>query len=53
MSLSSYIQENHGGNAADFGRTMGVDRNAVYRWISKGYVVLNNKLYAPIRALNV
>jgi len=52
MNLSKYIDINHNGNAADFGRSMGVDRNAVYRWIDKGFIVVDGVLYSPRRVLN-
>lgn len=48
MSLTEYIDKNFGGNKAAFARHMGVDAQAVNKWIKSEWFVSttdDNKIY--------
>ena len=49
MTLSDYINANFSGNKSAFARHTGVVPQQVTRWINEGWIVVDNKLYAPRR----
>lgn len=51
MTLKEYIDKYYGGNQSEFGRAVGVPRALVNRWIKNGFIVHNNELFSPRRAL--
>lgn len=48
MPLQEYIQKNFA-SSAEFARACGVLPQQVSKWLSKGYIVVEGKLYAPNR----
>ena len=51
MKLTDYIKKNYDGNQSEFGRSMGVDRATVSRWIRSNFIVDGKILYSPRRDL--
>jgi hypothetical protein len=51
--LRSYIEQNYGGNQAEFARVMGVTRHKVSEWISNDWIVYKGKLWSSRRDLPV
>lgn len=51
MLLIEYIEKYYGGVRADFARAAGVSPQQVTQWVSKGFIVIGNKLYSPRREL--
>jgi len=49
MKLDDYIKENHNGNLSEFGRTRGARSDLVGKWIKAGYLIIDGKLYSPVK----
>ena len=51
MKLQAYINQRYQGNQAAFARAQGVKPQQVTQWLKKDFLVVNDKLYYPRRAL--
>lgn len=51
QTLTQYIDCHHNSNKADFARSQGVNPQQVTRWVNKGFIVLDNTLYSPLREI--
>lgn len=52
ITLAEYIEKHYNGNKAAFGRSQGVDRQTVNRWVNDGdWIVSNDKMYTAKRDL--
>lgn len=49
MLLSNYIKENFADNKAAFARHVGVEPQAVTKWIKANWIIIDNILYSPRR----
>lgn len=51
MTLHDYIEKHYSGNQTAFATAQGVKKQQVTQWLAKGFIVTNNTLYSPRRAL--
>ncbi|MDI3359761.1 hypothetical protein QQF21_17155 [Lelliottia sp. V89_10] len=51
MDLNEYINQNFGGNKAEFARKMEVNPQQVTKWIRDGWIVVGHILYSPRRSV--
>ena len=48
MKLTDHIKEQHSNNISAFARTQGVRRDQVSRWIKRGCLVIDGKVYCEV-----
>ena len=53
VHLLDLIRTRYDGNQARFGRSQGVGRDQVGKWVRKGYIVIDGQIYKPGRALDI
>ena len=51
MTLTEYIEKQHGGSQSEFARANEVHRSQVTQWLNKNFIVVDGVMYSPRREL--